>query len=254
MILCELEMYFPPAFFDICVHLLVHIVDDIIHLGPLFQHNMMPFKRMNGVIKGFVRNRAHPDGSIVQGFLTEECTSFRTNFLDVEDPVGLPGNKHIGKLDGAGHKNGRRELHVYHASRRTDFNRANLVALQHIQIVDTWVEKHKSLIEKKYTDQGKRRTEGEIIREHNSSFLRWFKDELDAPPPTASAEAKLLYALSRGPAPNLATFQAYDINGFTFYTEQKDKTSDYQNSGITMVSWGCHDEFFLREDEFLGHR
>ena len=98
-------------------------------------------------------------------------------------------------------------------------------------------EKHKSLIEKKYTDQGKRRTEGEIIREHNSSFLRWFKDELDAPPPTASAEAKLLYALSRGPTPNLATFQAYDINGFNFYTEQKDKTSDYQNSGVTMESY-----------------
>ena len=84
---------------------------------------------------------------------------------------------------------------MYHASRRTDFNRANLVALQHIQIVDTWVEKHKSLIEKKYTDQGKWRKEGEIIIEHNSSFLHWFKDELDAPPPTASAEAKILYAL-----------------------------------------------------------
>ena len=28
VILCELEMYFPPAFFDICVHLLFHIMDD----------------------------------------------------------------------------------------------------------------------------------------------------------------------------------------------------------------------------------
>ena len=64
-ILCELEMYFPPAFFEIMVHLLVHIVDDIIDLGPAFLHNMMSFERMNGVIKGFVRNRSHPDGSIV---------------------------------------------------------------------------------------------------------------------------------------------------------------------------------------------
>ncbi|KAK1610052.1 hypothetical protein QYE76_033725 [Lolium multiflorum] len=52
-ILCELEIYFPPAFFDIMVHLLVHVVDDIIHLGPTFLHNMMPFERLNGVIKGF---------------------------------------------------------------------------------------------------------------------------------------------------------------------------------------------------------
>jgi hypothetical protein len=56
MILCELEIYFPLAFFDIMVHLLVHLVDDIIHLSLTFLHNMMPFERLNGVIKGFVRN------------------------------------------------------------------------------------------------------------------------------------------------------------------------------------------------------
>ncbi|KAK1648001.1 hypothetical protein QYE76_065806 [Lolium multiflorum] len=95
VILCELEMYFPPAFFDVMVHLLVHIMDDIVSLGPAFLHNMMPFERMNGVIKGYVRNRSHPDGSIVQGWLTEECISFCTNYLDIEDPVGLPQNKHL---------------------------------------------------------------------------------------------------------------------------------------------------------------
>ena len=46
VILCELEMYFPPAFFDVTVHLLVHIVEDIIQLGPTFLHSMMPFERM----------------------------------------------------------------------------------------------------------------------------------------------------------------------------------------------------------------
>ena len=112
VILCELKMYFPPAFFDICVHLLVHIMDDIIHLGPLFLHNMMPFERLNGIIKGFVRNRARLDASIVQGFLIEECISFCMSFLDLENRVGVPVNKHLGRLDGAGHKNGRRNLHV----------------------------------------------------------------------------------------------------------------------------------------------
>jgi len=87
VILCELEIYFPPAFFDICVHLLVHIVEDIIHLGPAFLHNMMSFERMNGVIKGFVHNRARPEGSIVQGYLTEECISFCTNLLGELDAL-----------------------------------------------------------------------------------------------------------------------------------------------------------------------
>jgi hypothetical protein len=79
VILCELEIYFPPAFFNIMVHLLIHLVDDIIHIGPTFLHNMMPFERLNGVIKGFIRNRSRPDESIAKGFLTYECVSFCQN-------------------------------------------------------------------------------------------------------------------------------------------------------------------------------
>ena len=41
---------------------------EIIDLGPSFLHNMMPFERMNGIIKGFVCNMSRPDGSIVQGY------------------------------------------------------------------------------------------------------------------------------------------------------------------------------------------
>ena len=145
VILCELEIYFPPAFFDIMVHLLVHIVDDIIDIGPTFLHNMMSFERINGVIKGYVRNRAHPDGSIVQGFLTEECISFCTNYLDVEDPVGLPRNKHLSRFKGVGHKTGRKEMQVDWSGRKADFDRANLVALQHIDDVDPWLEAHKTI-------------------------------------------------------------------------------------------------------------
>ena len=70
VILNELEMYFPPAFFDVMVHLCVHIMDGIIDLWPAFLQNMMSFERMNGIIKGFVRNMSRPDGSIVQGYLT----------------------------------------------------------------------------------------------------------------------------------------------------------------------------------------
>ena len=112
------------------VHLCVHIVYDIIDLGPSFLHSMMPFERMNGVIKGFVHNMSRPDGSIVQGYLTKECISFCENYLyGREQVVGLPINKHLGRLGGEGHTNGWRELHVDHSDRRNDFDGANLVVL-----------------------------------------------------------------------------------------------------------------------------
>ena len=71
-------------------------------------------------------------------------------------------------------------------------------------------------------------TEGDILRAHNSSFVRWFNDRINTyPSPITTQDAKLILALSYGPAPNIMTFQAYDINGYTFYTEEKDKSSDY---------------------------
>ena len=48
---------------------------------------------------------------------------------------------------------------------------------------------------------------------------------------------RLLYALSHSPAHNLMTYQSYNINGYTFCTEKKDKKSDYQNSGVTMEAY-----------------
>ena len=36
IILCQLEMYFPPTFFDIMVHLIVHLVREIKCCGPIY--------------------------------------------------------------------------------------------------------------------------------------------------------------------------------------------------------------------------
>ena len=67
---------------------------------------------------------------------------------------------------------------MYDSGRRADFDSANFVVLQHIQVVDPWLEKHKSFIEKKYSDRGQHRTDVEIIKEHNATFTRWFKRHL----------------------------------------------------------------------------
>jgi hypothetical protein len=183
VILCELKIYLPPTFFDIMVHLLIHLMDDIIHLGPTFLHNMKPFERLNGVIKGFVRNRSRPNGSITKGFLTYECVSFFQNYLrteedDTDDPVGLPKRMHLGRLAGYGHCEGFCALHVNAKGRRPDFVWAHLVVLEHIKLVDPWVEEHKSFVEQKFIDLGRPRKKGDITREHNSRFMAWFKEKI----------------------------------------------------------------------------
>src|SRR6266540_294439 len=57
--LSMLEMVFPCSLFDMMVHLLGHILDEIMILGPVYLHQMYPFERHMGILKGYVRNLAH---------------------------------------------------------------------------------------------------------------------------------------------------------------------------------------------------
>ena len=68
----SLELIFPPSFFDITTHLLVHIVKEISILGLVFLHNMFPFERFMAVLKKYVHNRSRPEGCIAKGYGTEE--------------------------------------------------------------------------------------------------------------------------------------------------------------------------------------
>nr|GEW96695.1 hypothetical protein [Tanacetum cinerariifolium] len=88
--LCELEMYFPPSFFDIMVYLICHIVEEIKACGPIFLRDLYPFERYIGFLKGFVRNQAQPDASIVEGYYSEELIEFSADYLDGVKNIGIP--------------------------------------------------------------------------------------------------------------------------------------------------------------------
>ncbi|GKA74835.1 hypothetical protein Tco_0781213 [Tanacetum coccineum] len=94
LILCQLEMYFPPSFFDVMVHLMSHIVEEIKLAGPVFLRYMYPFERYMGFLKGYVRNRYRPEGSIVQGYAAEEVVQFCTNYMDDVADIGLLQPQH----------------------------------------------------------------------------------------------------------------------------------------------------------------
>ena len=95
------------------------------------------------------------------------------NLLEKDEEInpGLPANRHFGRLGGWGHQDqGCHELNVDFQGRPNNFERENLVALQHLTVVDPWLEEHKTLIAKKYSLRGQQRTDAEIIREHNIHF------------------------------------------------------------------------------------
>jgi hypothetical protein len=44
-------------------------------------------------VKGYVRNKVHPEGSIAEGYIVEDCLTFCSRFLDVETKLNH-ANRH----------------------------------------------------------------------------------------------------------------------------------------------------------------
>jgi hypothetical protein len=70
---------------------------------------------------------------------------------------------------------------------------------------------------------------------HMRKFIGWLRDQISQSSDTQIGE--YLEKLARGPIFNVVTYQEYDINGYTFYTEQQDKKSMYQSSGVRVDAY-----------------
>ncbi|GJV30950.1 hypothetical protein Tco_1391350 [Tanacetum coccineum] len=85
IILCKLESMFPPPFFDIMTHLLIHLPFEAKKGGPFQYRWMFPFERKMRALKGYVKNTARPKGCIAERSLDNECLNFCSMYLnDVE--------------------------------------------------------------------------------------------------------------------------------------------------------------------------
>ena len=218
--LCHLEMFFPLSFFDIMVHLPVHLVKQTKLCGPAFLREMWPFERYMGVLKSYVRNRAKPEGSIIEGYTTEEAIEFCVNYMSDADPIGVPASRHEGRLSGVG-TIGRKRIRPDQAS----YAQAHYAVLQHMAEVGPYFEEHLA----KIRDENLGRSDAWINREHNSRFNEWFKNRVTMSTDVPNETVQLL---GMGPSWTVDTWQGYDINGYTFYTVKQDDKSTVQNSGV----------------------
>jgi hypothetical protein len=98
----QFEMCFHPSFFDTMEHYMIHLADQIFVLGPTYMYHMYLYKRQRVVIKGYVRNLAHPEGSMIEGYTTEEIIECYIDYMKDENPIGVPVSRHHGRLSGKG--------------------------------------------------------------------------------------------------------------------------------------------------------
>ncbi|XP_071714372.1 uncharacterized protein [Rutidosis leptorrhynchoides] len=233
--LCELEMYFPPSFFDVMVHLVSHIVGEIKACGPVFLFYMYPFERYMDILKGYVRNLNRPEGSIVEGYASEEVIEFCTNYMDGFKSVWIPQSHHEGRLSGQGILGCKTGY-----SNVVDYQEAHFNVLQHTTSIDPYIQEHMSLLRQ----QNRKKSAKWLANQHKKTFSEWLKDKVRRTLPNIDKTVDALGFAHK----HVFQYQGYDINGYTFYTKDQDKKSKTQNSGVTVIASSTEFTMVNREE------
>ena len=102
--LCLMEKNYPSSFFDIMVHLIVHLVCEVQLCGLVYLRWMYPFERFMKILKGYVRNRNRLEGCIAECYIAKEAVEYCSEYLSNMKAVGIPsmrnecdGQESIGK-------------------------------------------------------------------------------------------------------------------------------------------------------------
>ena len=100
--MAQLEMCFPPGYFDITEHLMIHMVDQIRALGPLYLYEMWTYEHFMSILNLYVLNRAYPEGSMIEGYSTEEVIECCLDYLNDKVSISLSVPRFFGRLEGVG--------------------------------------------------------------------------------------------------------------------------------------------------------
>jgi hypothetical protein len=80
-LMCEVEKYLPPSFFNAKEDYRIHQVEEIEMCGPAHTRSMWMVERYLKLLKALVRQRARPEGSMVEGYMIYESMVSISQYL-----------------------------------------------------------------------------------------------------------------------------------------------------------------------------
>ncbi|KAL6326028.1 hypothetical protein AAG906_038520 [Vitis piasezkii] len=183
------------------IHLTVHLVREVRLCGPVYFRWMYPFERFMKVLKGYVRNRNHPEGCIVECYIAKEAIEFCTEYTNVDHKVGapIPGG-HITEVD----CNLLLQAHHY--------------VLENTTIIQPYIEEDMKWLKLNNPRQSKRQKW--LQEEHMRTFTHWLRKRW----------------MAHGPTHYVAKYHGYVINGCHYNTKDRDELRVTQNSGVSIVA------------------
>ncbi|XP_074362937.1 uncharacterized protein LOC141703275 [Apium graveolens] len=221
--LCDLEKIFPSSFFDVMLHLIVHLVLEVRLCGPVFYRWMYAFERFNKVLKSYVRNRYYPEGCMAESYLKEESVEFCTEFMSQTcTTVGIPveQGKQSGPLSAA----------IIKVVEEKERDEAHLHVLQNNDEVYSYIVMHKEYLDEIY--RGKKKCSLALGRAQ-SAICRLVSSEMKGNP---DAVSETIRWLAGKPSFSVLTYQGFSVNGVRYFTKDRDDARVVQNSGVSVVA------------------
>nr|XP_016511071.1 PREDICTED: uncharacterized protein LOC107828309 [Nicotiana tabacum] len=201
--LSKIEKIFLPTFFDIMVHLVIHLPQEPKIVGPVQYRWMYPIKRFLRKLKCYVRNRCRPEGFIAEAYIVEESLIFCSRYLHGSERGYNPVDKNYE----GGHAESCNGLSI--------FEQKSCPLLSDTSRTLEEVE----------------RKQAHLYVLRNCEEVQPFLDRANAQEKNSHASCGL-YSLARGPFDGVQRFKRYEINGFRFHTKQLEGNRVKQNSGV----------------------
>ncbi|XP_025611139.1 uncharacterized protein [Arachis hypogaea] len=225
--LCHMEMIFSPSFFTVIVHLTVHLVEEVRLGGPVHYRWMYPIERYLCRLKQYVRNRAQLEGSIADGYLSEEILTFCSRYLDnvetriyrptrVDDQsIDAPPSEIANMFPVVGKAVGASSFFTITATEKLQAHRHVLV---NCIAVEKFLDEYRAITKRKL--RSRTRFPSQIDSVVHREFASWFRHKW----------------LAYGPLAQAKRYPAYNVNGFKFRTMSREEGMKTQNSGVYVTS------------------
>ncbi|GJS14731.1 hypothetical protein Tco_0409203 [Tanacetum coccineum] len=227
-ILCELERIYPPAFFDIMIHLVIHLPLEALEGGPIRPWWMFPFERFMKKLKGYVQNKAMSEGSIAEGYVAEEALTFCSHyFRDVTTKFNRP-DRNVDPHPPTC------QFQVFQSICKSIGLRSVIrFDAQELKKV-TWYVLHNSLEIDTYRSQFKSKFPNKDMKEE---FPNWFGSQL--------------FALACRPTPTPISVNSCIVNDVRFVMHSRDERRTTQNSGICLPGRKDREMYYGQLPEIL---
>ncbi|KAK8618250.1 hypothetical protein V6N13_132250 [Hibiscus sabdariffa] len=232
--LCNLKKIFPPSFFTIMVHLLVHLPQEAKVGGPVFYRWMYPIERFLDKLKSYCRNKRYPEGSITEGYLADECLTFCSRYLEDVDTTFNRPNKN--------------DLFVTNELAQTYLFGSYGEPIDKIQIEElddmSWVQAHQYVLFHHDSIDSLRtaflrssaRSRKVNQRGIDKLFTETFHEWLGQTVWSGREVSDDVKWLCQGPNRIVKRYSGFLINGFKFHTKTRERLRKTHNCGVVVTS------------------